>query len=290
MNNSFIKRFTSFCVSLALLANLSACLGNNTDDLSSEDSDAPDLASEDIATETPEVLPPNVVVDSITSLDKPFRLQESFIDENDNLVYQEFGPEFYEKEINGLKYLINAETKEVCLSGYINLGRLSLLAPLKSENGGNDSDLGYSGYALLAIYNVDGRILFSLYDFDDFTPLLDKCDFKSMSFSLGKYYMYYIEPYDPEYRGNDDVNDFTGQVFDVVKDGVRYLVDANDFTKIVLSGDFSTYNVNISASGNATISYYDYDANEYRVYTSEQLVPYHSDVLQRALTKSDNNK
>lgn len=235
------------------------------------------------------VLDDDFVLKLLTSDDKPFRLKESFLNEDGVLEYQDFGPEFYEKEVNGLKYLINAETKKVCISGYNNLGRLCCLRSLKSENGGVDSDLGYSGYVLLAIYNIDGETLFSLYDFDDFTVLLDKCDLSaSTSFTNNIFTIYHLSSYDPKYNGHDDENEFTGYVFRVEKDGICYFVDVNDFRKIVLSGDFTFYNENISATGNATISYYDYDTHSDVLYCSEDLIPTYSDVLQKTLVKPTN--
>ncbi len=293
-----LKRLTSLGVSLSLIATMTACGGNRNNSNSSVEANKskiedtilnPENDLEKVDSEKKkEVLAPADVLANLTPEDKPIRLQASHLDENGKLVYEEFGPEFIEKEINGLKYLIKADTKEVVLSGYRNLGRLCCLDSIKKENGGTDSNLGYSGYVLLAIYNVDGKNLFSLYDFDDFKLLLKDCDLAgSSSFSQDIFTLFYIAPYDPKYRGCDDENAFTGRVFIVEKDDIRYFVDVNDFTKIVLSGDFTFYDINHSTTGNATVRYTDYSLHQDIIYTSEELIPKQSDVLQRALTKNE---
>lgn len=303
MRKLILRNLGVFGTALALTTTLCSCSIEDSsndyvlpdDDKSISDVNLPDSSESDITVPSNVsgdlgVLRDEEVLEHLTSDDKPFRLKESSLNEDGVLVYQEFGPEFYEIEINGLKYLINAETKNVCISGYNNLGRLCCLKPLKKENGGTDSNLGYSGYVLLAIYNIDGETLFSLYDFDDFTPLLDKCDLSSStSFTNDIFTMYHISSYDPKYRGNDDEGEFTGYVFRVVKDDICYFVDVNDFRKIVLSGDFTFYDENISATGNATISYYDYDTHSDVLYRSEDLIPTYSDVLQKTLVKDKNN-
>lgn len=282
-----LRNLKALTAAIILTTNLSACAGKIDDNKEMPEID--NSVTEDIPNN--EDLKENVLTDEeilshITSSDKPFRLKESFLNETGGLDYQEFGPEFYEIEIDGLKYLINAETKKVCLRGYSNLGRLSCLESLKKENGGTDSDIGYSGYVLLAIYNTGEETLFSLYDFDDFTPILDKCDLSSSSsFTNDIYKMYYLSSYDPKYRGHDDENEYTGWIFRVVKDGICYFVDANDFTKIILSGDFTFYDENISSTGNATITYYDYTDHKDVFYRSEDLVPENSDILQKTLVK-----
>lgn len=286
-----IKNLGALATAVALTTTLCSCnngkvVNNNIED----ENDFQDSSQSIVEVDDERTISDIDVVTAITDDDKPFRLKESFLDENNNLVYQEFGPLFYEKEIDGLKYLINAETKEVCLRGYNNLGRLCCLKCLKSENGGVDSDNGYSGYVLLAIYNIEGRNLFSLYDFDDFTPLLDKCDLSgSTSFTNDVFNIYYLAPYDPKYRGCDEENEYTGYFFRVEKDDICYFVDANDFKKIILSGDFTFYDVNISSTGNASVSFYDYDSHEDRFYTSEDLVPTYSDVLQKTFVKNTEN-
>lgn len=274
------KRITSLGALVGLALTLTACSGGeNNNSLENSDNKTTIING---------VLSPEEVLTYITPNDEPMQLKQSFLDENNNLVYQDFGPKFFEKNIDGLKYLINADTNQVCLSGYSNLGRLCCLKSLQPENGGTDSALGYSGYVLLAIYNVDGKNLFSLYDFDDFTPLLEMCDLSaSYSFSHDIFYEFYIAPYDPKYRGNDDENAYAGYCFEVKKDDICYLVDANDFNKIVLSGDYTLYDINVSSTGNATISYYNYSTHKDVLITSEDLVPYNSHILQKRLTKKN---
>ena len=283
-----IRNIKALGAAIILTTNLSSCAGNIKDDnsdLLENNETITEIIPNEIENDKKD-LTDEEIISHITSDDKPFKLKESFLDENGTLVYQEFGPEFYEIEINGLKYLINADTKKVCLRDYTNLGRLSCLDCLKKENGGTDSEIGYSGYALLAIYNIGDETLFSLYDFDDFTPLLDKCDLSSSSsFKNDIYQMYYISSYDPKYHGHDEENDYTGYIFRVVKDGICYFIDVNDFTKIILSGDFTFYDENTSSTGNATITYYDYSEHKDVLYRSEDLVPTTSDVLQKTLIK-----
>lgn len=283
-----IRNLKALGAAIILTTNLSACANNIKDDnsdLKEFDETVTEIIPNEIENNNSS-LTDEEILSHITSDDKPFKLKESFLNEAGGLDYQEFGPEFYEIEINGLKYLINAETKKVCLRDYTNLGRLCCLECLKKENGGTDSDLGYSGYALLAIYNTEDETLFSLYDFDDFTPLLDKCDLSSSSsFKNDIFNLYYLAAYDPKYRGHDEENEYTGRFFRVVKDGICYFVDVNDFTKIILSGDFTFYDENISSTGNATITYYDYTEHKDVLYRSEDLVPTTSDVLQKTLIK-----
>ena len=300
-----LKKIGALGTAVALVTTLCSCsMGDsNSPVLPDEDTSITDVNptySENVdedekdmvdATSKNAILSDELVLSHLTDDDKPFRLNESYLNEDGVLVYQEFGPEFYEKEINGLKYLINAETHEVCIRGYSNLGRLSCIKSLKCENGGIDSDSEYSGYVLLVIHNDNGDTLFDLYDFDDFTPVLKDCDLSgSTSFTNNIYNMYHLSSYDPKYRGNDDDNEYAGYVFRVEKDDICYFVDVNDFSKIVLSGDFTFYNENISATGNATITYYDYDSHKDVLYRSEDLVPTYSDVLQKTLVKKDDKK
>ena len=91
--------------------------------------------------------------------------------------------------------------------------------------GGKDNvDVKSNGYVTEIIIN--GKKY--LFDANDFSKLL-LVDYES----IGE--PFYLKCYDTYYGGYDNVNDKSnGYVVEIIKNGIRYLVDANDFSQVLI--------------------------------------------------------
>lgn len=91
--------------------------------------------------------------------------------------------------------------------------------------GGKDNvDVKSNGYVTEVI--IDNKKY--LFDANDFSKLL-LVDYES----IGE--PFYLKCYDTYYGGYDNINDKSnGYVVEIIKNGIRYLVDANDFSQVLI--------------------------------------------------------
>lgn len=163
--------------------------------------------------------------------------------------YGKMNEVFKQIVIDGKKCLVYANDEETILaSGYNFLGMPFYLFGYDQASGGKDLESTYSGW-VLPIYTYTGELdpysnrrlyTYSLYDYEDFHLLLNNCtpDTEFFSYGVDTYGIsgpiipFYLRPLDPEYNGPDESNEATGYAVVIEKDGIKYLVDANDFSKI----------------------------------------------------------
>ncbi len=86
----------------------------------------------------------------------------------------------------------------------------------------------YDIYKDLDYYVVLKNGMYYFINANDFTIILGDMDYHSGE--------YYLSNYDCKRGGLDDYSEYSGYVMEVVSDGIRYLVDAEDSTKIIASG------------------------------------------------------
>lgn len=175
-----------------------------------------------------------------------------------NSHYALTGPLFKQLEINGVKYLVDANNEsKVFVSGYDWLGYPYYLYGYDKANGGIDPESEFSGWVIPVYKNIgredpvideiyDGfapNYTFNLYDFETFKPLIIEAvpdvDFGSYGTDCfgtpGPIVSRYVRNYDPAQGGKDKGGTGAGYVIDVSKWQTNYLVDVNDFETIIAS-------------------------------------------------------
>ena len=210
--------------------------------------------------------------------------------------YGIMGDYFKQVAINGKKCLVYAEDEsKILASDYDFLGMPFYLFGYDQANGGKDSNSAYSGWVLPTYTYIDevdpysGRRLYTynLYDYEDFQLLLKDCtpddefftygsDFYGMK---GPVFPFYLRALDPVYNGPDDANTAAGYAVIIERDGIKYLVDANDFSKIYCK-DFTGVDM---VEDKLIVKIYPNDevSGTEIYFKAEDIKPFYSDVLRR---------
>ncbi len=167
---------------------------------------------------------------------------------------------------SGKKYLVDAnDFSKVLLSDYESLGAPYYLKYYDEHNGGPDNnDVNGDGFVQEIVKNGKKYLV----DANDFNQVL-LSDYESLGAP------YYLKYYD-EHNGGPDNNDVNGDGFvqEIIKDGKKYLIDANDFCGILASDYTSIVQNNL----NTTIVFAD---GHTEVYANKDFKPEKSDVLVR---------
>lgn len=168
------------------------------------------------------------------------------------------GPLFKQLEIDGIKYLVDAnDENKVFVSDYDWLGYPYYLYGYDKTNGGMDPESEFSGWVIPVYKNIGRedpvvddiygglapRYTFNLYDFETFRPLIIEAvpDYEFVSYGTdcfgtpGPITSRYVRNYDPAQGGKDKGGPGAGYVIDVSKWKTNYLVDVNDFETVIAS-------------------------------------------------------
>ncbi|MDE5539174.1 MAG: hypothetical protein K2J20_01660, partial [Bacilli bacterium] len=168
--------------------------------------------------------------------------------------YSLIGPLFKQLEIDGIKYLVDAnDESKVFVSGYDWLGYPYYLFGYDKENGGMDPESKFSGWVIPTYKYVNieepgvydlypggtPSYTFNLYDFETFKPLIIEAepDEEFMSYGTDFFGTHgpIVSTYVKEYDLKDKFNSSAGYVIEVEKWNTNYLVDVNDFKTVVAS-------------------------------------------------------
>ncbi|MDE5630394.1 MAG: hypothetical protein K2I70_02225, partial [Bacilli bacterium] len=163
---------------------------------------------------------------------------------------------------DGINYLVDAaDYSNICLYGFEELGKPFYLKSYDKAFGGLDTkgDAKYSGY-VLPYKDKQGNLC--LVDLDSFEPLLmgvtlsedryatSECFADQSHIPLRNYLenrLNYFQFYDASYGGIDEPGEYSGYVVYFNKGEHTYLVDLNDFSKVLVS-DFKDDVFTINAS------------------------------------------
>ena len=230
----------------------------------------------------------------------------------DNFAYNyiEYDKLFREIKKDGVKYLVDVnDFSMVDLSNYQNIF-YGFYYPYYDQNlGGKDNKSDFSGYVLVV---ETAKNTFSLYDLESFDLIISNCYFyHDYNETFGKDYystrvfdinyagnyivehyghandnrlllhpklkskIHYISIYDAKNGGTDEKNTGSGYVTEFIKDGINYLVDANDFTKILA---YNYEEVSWDDYGIIAITYKD---GVIEKYTSDAFKAIENDILTR---------
>lgn len=231
----------------------------------------------------------------------------------DNFAYHyiEYDKLFRQITKDGVNYLVDAnDFSMVYLSNYQNIF-YGFYYPYYDQNlGGKDNRSDFSGYVLVV---ETAKNTFSLYDLESFDLILSNCyfyhDYNNDHFDEDRYFtkvydvnyagryivehyghandnelllhpklkpkIDYIPTYDAKNGGTDEKNAGSGYVTEFIKDGINYLVDANDFTKILA---YNYEKLSWDDDGIITITYKDGVVEKY---TSDTFEAVENDILTR---------
>lgn len=192
-----------------------------------------------------------LTVDEIVDSNFQFTKEDNELDENGKYKKSTDSKTYKIVKKDNINYLIDARTCSIVyLYGFEKLGTPFYLKYYDSKNGGQDAIEGLSGYVLPYTDNK-GNIY--LVDFDTFEPILMGVSLKDIEIldnpsiqesGYGKScedirnYLetFYIELefYNNKSNGIDEAGMYSGYTFEIMKNGVRYLVDCTHPDKIIL--------------------------------------------------------